>query len=225
MSKQIASSELAMLVTQLLMDPDAIGQDIDRGHFSTAIAQVVADFCGGHAYGASHNDEHNTANMDGVTVLSPFFVSVHPNDSLPSLEDNVWAPFDPQGWEDETAEDYDIEKGTPLTQGKRNDLQKTMAQTMLQAAFQEMALNRISGVQTTVERIVNNGIATTKLAFIDNGILVRNPDCDTYFEPLTASSHSITHFYDAETIDSPQSDCISFVEKDRRHHKALLESL
>lgn len=108
MSKQIRPSELAEVVTGLLVRPDLLGEiDTSDQHerFIEAIGEVVADFCGGTINGVNPSDSQNPASDYVFTA----YLSVYPNDSLSSLENCVWAPYDASGWEGLSNEDYGLE--------------------------------------------------------------------------------------------------------------------
>lgn len=88
MSKQLTAAEMAELVTILLTNPEKMGALDTQSQFSsfmTAIAEVVADHCGGEVL--------YPAEMGGDV----WYVGIHANDSLPSLERNVWSAYDPDG--------------------------------------------------------------------------------------------------------------------------------
>lgn len=108
MAKQIRPNELAEIVTGLLVRPDLMGElDSPEQHaeFLEAIGQVVCDFCGGDTNGVDPAD----CGPDGIRpYLDTPYLSVHPNDSLPSLNECVWAPYDPDGWEDETDDKFGL---------------------------------------------------------------------------------------------------------------------
>lgn len=108
MSKQIKPSELAEIVTGLLVRPDILGEIDDSDtheRFIEAIGEVVADFCGGTVNGVNPSDS-GTPLTDHV--FTPY-LSVYPNDSLPCLEQCVWSPYDPDGWEGETNAAYGLD--------------------------------------------------------------------------------------------------------------------
>jgi len=102
MSKQITPAELAELVVGLLINPSLLGElDSPERHqeFMRDIGQVVADHCGGCINQVNPPDLDEKYLSDNYN--SPF-LSVSPNDSLPSFNRNVWACYDPAGWEDES---------------------------------------------------------------------------------------------------------------------------
>jgi hypothetical protein len=116
MSKQIKPSELSEIVTGLLIRPDLMGElDSPEQHerFIEAIGQVVVDFCGGEINGVGHAD---LPEGHPVSYIHTPYLSVYPDDSLPSLEECVWAPYDPQGWMDESAEEYALATGIAPTE-------------------------------------------------------------------------------------------------------------
>jgi hypothetical protein len=140
MSKQITTPELAEIVTGLLVAPDLMGELCDQEAyvgFVEAIGQVVADHCGGTINGTNSDIE------DGLGVT----LSVSPSDSLPSLNDNVWSCYDPQGWEGEQLED--VEEGEPFT---KVAIAKT--RSMLQSLLIRKALQR--GERVSFSRVVHD---------------------------------------------------------------------
>lgn len=95
MSKQIQPSELANIVTALLIDPNKIGEDMtgdSHCRFMTEIAKVVCDFAGGEV-------THDTVEFDGK-----IYISIGPTDSLPS-GGGVWGGFDVDGWQSDENDD------------------------------------------------------------------------------------------------------------------------
>jgi hypothetical protein len=101
MSKQILPSELAAIVSNLLMHPEQHGElDTPEQHhrFMEAIGNVVADFCGGTINGVNPAMGQADGSEDGQPMLS-----VSPDENLPSLERNIWSDCDPDGWEEEIA--------------------------------------------------------------------------------------------------------------------------
>lgn len=114
MSRQILPSELAEIVTALLVKPELIGSLDSTGQhqeFMRDIGQVVADHCGGDINGVSDPRVPDDNYLDDQ--YSAPMLSVSPNDSLASLNSNVWSAYDPDGWEDEDVDG--IEAGTPLS--------------------------------------------------------------------------------------------------------------
>ncbi len=88
MSKQITPAELATIVTNLLCNPEKIGELDSSDRFSafmTDIATTVCDHCGGEV----HHPADNWA--DGK-----WLVGIHGNDSLPP-DGGVWRNYDPEG--------------------------------------------------------------------------------------------------------------------------------
>lgn len=107
MSKQIANNELAEIVTGLLIDPKRMGElDSPESYlgFMESIGKAVADYCGGEVI-------HATSGEGEQPLLA-----VAVNDSLPSLRNNVWAPYDDvDAWDESEAADAGIDVGTPLS--------------------------------------------------------------------------------------------------------------
>ncbi len=152
MSKQIFPKELAEIVTGLLVNPSLLGElETAEKHraFMLRIGSVVADYCGGDAW---------TVHKGGTDInylsdenSSPY-LSVSPNDSLPSLHQNVWAYHDPSGWEDE--EEVDIDKEEPLDESKiavmRSKLQTLLCQNDNESLPENTTLGKpTSQLQTT----------------------------------------------------------------------------
>ena len=74
---QITRPQLGKLIQDLVESPEALGEDMpSHDEFVLAVAQVVADFCGGKP--------------ELVVVGNDVGVLIHPDDSLPSESDNVW---------------------------------------------------------------------------------------------------------------------------------------
>jgi len=106
MTKRISSSELAELVVGLLTNPQATGElcELQTFHrFFLDIGQVVADYCGGSVELCAETD----------TLL------VTPNDSLSSLNNNVWCLFDSMGWGELDVEVQTLPIGEILTDSQR----------------------------------------------------------------------------------------------------------
>lgn len=101
MSKQILPHELAEIVTGLLVRPELLGElDSPEKHqdFMLDIGRVVAEHCGGDINQVSPSD--TTQDYLRTAHSSPY-LSVSPNDSIPSLYINAWAYHDRYGWEEE----------------------------------------------------------------------------------------------------------------------------
>lgn len=111
--KHITARELASIVSSLLMHPHTVLELDERSRyarFMKAIGEVVADFCGGEvqspvpAMGEGHAESRyaHVTDDDDRSVVAPqreLLLPVLPNDSLPGLNDNIWASFDPgNGW-------------------------------------------------------------------------------------------------------------------------------
>jgi hypothetical protein len=114
MSKQLLPNELAELVAGLLVKPSLLGElDSPEKHqaFMLDIGRVVAEHCGGEANWVNEGDTQENYLADQYS--SPY-LSVSPDESLPTLNSNVWAYFDTEGWEDE-GHDLSIETGEPLS--------------------------------------------------------------------------------------------------------------
>jgi len=101
MAKQITPKELAELVCGLLIKPELLGElDTVEKHqeFMFDIGRVIADHCGGQINHVTPSDTEE--NYLSNQYSSPY-LSVSPDDSLPSLARNVWALHDAEGWQDE----------------------------------------------------------------------------------------------------------------------------
>ncbi|XAI97211.1 hypothetical protein [Dolichospermum phage Dfl-JY45] len=74
---QLNRTQLGQLVKDLVESPESLGEDMpSHDDFVLAVAQVVADFCGGRP--------------ELVVVGNDIQVRVLANDSLPSQADNAW---------------------------------------------------------------------------------------------------------------------------------------
>lgn len=134
MSKQIIPRELAELVSGLLISPEVLGElETPEQHrmFIEDIGRVVAQHCGGQINGCSLGDNHDTASAEAALPM----LSVSPCETLPSLRDNIWDLYDPEGWDDEEADYHGIELGTrksaKLIGGLRSLLRGLMANEAL----------------------------------------------------------------------------------------------
>lgn len=129
MSKQILTHELAQLVSTLLIDPSILGQlDCQDAHerFVEDIANAVAQRCGGEISGVAMSDPD-------LEYPSELMVSVRPDDSLPSLNDNVWSLFDEQGWDGYNADEYGIEAGEKPDASKLEKMREKATEAYLTA--------------------------------------------------------------------------------------------
>lgn len=100
MSKQILPSELAEIVNNLLVNPAAVSElDTTERYqeFMRDIGQVVAEHCGGEVTGISKGSFGKGYDHE----YTPPTLQVIPNSSLPSLTDNVWSKYDPEGWDED----------------------------------------------------------------------------------------------------------------------------
>jgi hypothetical protein len=87
MSKQITPEDLATIVTNLLTQPQTVGQLDSDGQFKsfmTDIAKVVCDHCGGEV-------QREADFLDDVC-----YVGIHGNDSLPE-DGGIWKDYDKEG--------------------------------------------------------------------------------------------------------------------------------
>jgi hypothetical protein len=119
MSKFISPSELAEIVTALLIKPELLGElDSVEKHqgFFEDIAIAVSQHCGGCIGGVSppETDENYLSDQ-----LSTPYVFVKPDSDLPSLLNNVWASYDLEGFEFENnenaAKELEIDLGEVVT--------------------------------------------------------------------------------------------------------------
>lgn len=74
---QLNRAQLGQMVKDLVESPETLGEDMpSHDEFVLAVAQVVADFCGGKP--------------ELVVVGNDVQVRVLPDDSLPSETENAW---------------------------------------------------------------------------------------------------------------------------------------
>ena len=131
MSKQIKPFELAEIVTGLLVRPDLMGELDDETvyhDFIRAIGEVVADYCGGEVNTAHPADQPD---FEGFSYQFTPYLSVYPNDSLPSMIGCVWAPYDPDGWEDEIKESGELTSGSEQPDPLKQELLRARIRTLL----------------------------------------------------------------------------------------------
>lgn len=87
MSKQLTPAELASIVTNLLVNPQQVGE-LDSperyGAFMTDVASLICDHCGGEV--SSSADDW----------VGEWLVGIISNDSLPD-DGGIWKDFDPEG--------------------------------------------------------------------------------------------------------------------------------
>jgi hypothetical protein len=104
MSKILTNFEMAEILLQLLVQPDSVGE-LDESekfcHFMESSAELIADFCGGDIGSVRLPD--SPAPIEEGDTSHLYSVAVYTNDSLPSLTNCIWSPYDPNGWEDEEA--------------------------------------------------------------------------------------------------------------------------
>lgn len=134
MAKQIIPSELAELVTGLLIKPELLGEleTPDRHRmFMEDIGRVVAEYCGGQVNGSNLGDADDTATNEGRLPM----LSVSPCDFLPSLNRNVWSLYDPEGWDDGEASDHDIELGEAREATQINEVRSKLRGLMINEAL------------------------------------------------------------------------------------------
>lgn len=115
MSKQIYPRELVEVVAGLLLKPELLGElDTPEKHksFMLDIGRVVGLHCGGYVYKINNGDTEVNYLSDQYSSPS---LSVSIDDNLPSLLNNVWSCYDPEGWEEEFLDSDRVIAGTPLT--------------------------------------------------------------------------------------------------------------
>jgi hypothetical protein len=135
MSKHILPHELAEIVTALLMKPELLGEldsPLQHQSFMRDIGQVVADHCGGQVNDVSEPDAAGQYLADADNSPS---LSVSPNDSLPSLNQNVWAYYDQAGWEGQTGVDDVEDKGEPLSNATVSDVRGSIQALLSNSAL------------------------------------------------------------------------------------------
>lgn len=134
MSKQIRPNELAEIVTGLLVLPDLLGglDGSSQVHeeFIEAIGRVVTDFCGGSVNCVHPADLPLDHTPDFVETA---YLSVLPDTSLPSLENCVWAPYDPDGWQDYTNAELGLSDGTAQNAAEMNLLRRRLQGLLIEA--------------------------------------------------------------------------------------------
>ena len=87
MSKQLTPAELAKLVTDLLVNPQELGELDSPEKFSafmTDVASLICDHCGGQVARAADND------------ADQWLIGIVGNESSPP-DGGVWKDFDPEG--------------------------------------------------------------------------------------------------------------------------------
>lgn len=91
MKKVITSNQLAEIVTVLLANPSAAGQDLspeNHEQFMIDIASVVADYCGGDL------DLHSAAQLtQRAESAHGSLLVIEENDSLPA-DGGIWMPYE-----------------------------------------------------------------------------------------------------------------------------------
>ncbi|MEZ9708616.1 hypothetical protein AB4254_08050 [Vibrio breoganii] len=100
MNKLITKTELSEVTLALINKPSITGHlDTFEQHqaFLKDIAEVVASHCGGSIEAVTTNGE----------------IEIAPNDSLPSLHNNIWETFDCDKWINLDANSFNIEAGSP----------------------------------------------------------------------------------------------------------------
>jgi hypothetical protein len=184
MSKQVKPSELAELITGLLVRPDLLGElessSETHERFIEAIGRVVTEFCGGEVNRVTPADLSPGHKPDLVDTP---YLSVFPDISLPSLERCVWSLHDPDGWEDEASSEYDLSQATPYSPEEIDSLR-----------------NRLRGLTTeaiNAERLAAMDIDTTMKHAITTA-----SEAMKYIDTLAADD-LLYHFED------DASDCLS----------------
>ena len=134
MAKKIYPNELAEVVTALLVNPELIGELSEQDQhqdFMHDIAKVVARHCGGDAVcvnppGFVSEDVPYCSDSESSPMLTVF-----PSDSLPSLHQNVWGNYDPDGWDGESGYEYGIEDGSLVTEEQSEQFRSKVQQLLL----------------------------------------------------------------------------------------------
>lgn len=109
MSKQILPHELAEIVTGLLLNSEKMGcldEYYQYSSFFEDIAQVVVNHCGGILNGVSGPGYVGPDSpFLSCEESSPMASISYCPDSIGDPNTCVWAPYDTEGWEDETGSD------------------------------------------------------------------------------------------------------------------------
>jgi hypothetical protein len=61
-------------------------------------------------------------------------LSVWPNESMPSIERCVWAPYDPEGWEGHTNQQFDLDEDSPVGVDEQNWL-RAVVRSLLTSTY------------------------------------------------------------------------------------------
>ena len=144
MSKQITPSEIAEIVAGLLIKPELLNElETPEKHqaFFEDIAFVVSQHCGGRIGGISPPDTDENYLSD---QFSTPYVSVHPDCDLPSIHNNVWSLYDPDGDEDEevaiaTAKELEIDLGVEITAEQANKTRQAL-KSLFRAEAQSLTM-------------------------------------------------------------------------------------
>lgn len=108
MSKQITPLEWSEVITGLLLKPELLGElDSQEKYlnFLGDLARVVTDHCGGAVVDV-HAGEPSKSDLQPIgDDLEVPAVAIMPDDRLPSINQCVFTPFDPQAWEGEEGVD------------------------------------------------------------------------------------------------------------------------
>lgn len=149
MAKYLTPSELAEIVTGLLVNPTLLGElESSEVHasFMADIGRTVCQYCGGDVVRVSPPETPQGDDND-LPMLH-----VSPNASLPSLNQNVWAVYGPDSWVDEQASEYGIEVGQKLTPSEASVLR-----TQLRSLFTPSASTPLAFTHSMVDwRIIED---------------------------------------------------------------------
>lgn len=134
MSKQIRPNELAEIVTGLLVRPDLLnafdGSSQVHEEFIDAIGRVVTDYCGGRVNCVHPAD----LPMDSKPCfVETAYLSIWPDENLPSLEKCVWSPYDPEGWADHVPGEFNLPDCEPRSDAETAALREQLRRLMNEA--------------------------------------------------------------------------------------------
>jgi len=128
MSKLVTPTELAGIVNALLTNPSALGELESSDQYQSfyrAVGEAVASHCGGElspaVYEGSKDNEY-------VQAADSPLIGVLPNNSLPSLNRNVWAHVDTEGWDEEAVEG--LETGEPVSDDDLSGINDAIASSL-----------------------------------------------------------------------------------------------
>ena len=180
MSKQLFTHELAEMVASLLICPNALGElDSNDAHgaFVRDIAEVVSQHCGGSIIDVVINDDEDPS------PGQKWLVGVAPNDSLPSLHQNVWAYYDADGWDE------------GLTGGLEDlDLGEALSEREIRMARELVLSNLIGSASQTSTRFAFDAV---DWQLIESGEVDEPGDEQVYSVNMTLGNQSHIDILDA----------------------------